>query len=147
MSINLKKVPLNFNYTLNSIPVNRKTSVKDLGVLIDTKLNFSGHIQTVKSKAMSLLGLLYRYSEIKDPQALRCYFTTIVLPVIAHCSPIWAMSAPSNLSAFKSLTNFFSSIVKYRVPHMRNMPTNTILTSLSIHNLPSVRLKTDVELI
>jgi hypothetical protein len=53
------------------------------------------------------------------------------------------MSAQSNLNTLNSITNFFSKIVKHRVPHLRDTPTESLLSSLSICNLSTLRLKTD----
>lgn len=145
LSISLKKPPVYFNYSINSSPLNRVSSVKDLGILTDHKLNFVDHIQAVKAKAMSLLGLLYRFTEIKDTRALQSDFSTVVLPIISFCSPIWSMAAPSNLNTLNSVAHFFGKIVRHRVPSLRNMSTDDILSSLSIRNLSTLRLQTDLK--
>jgi hypothetical protein len=89
ITLTLKK-PLTFNYTLNSTPSNRVTTMKDLCVLTDHKLNYFDHVQTVKNKAVSSLGLIYRFTEIKGPLALNSYYSThstILLPNLVHASP------------------------------------------------------------
>ena len=147
MTISAKKTPILFDYEIDSLPLNRVSSMKDLGIIVDHKLLFSEHIHAIKSKAMSLLGLLYRFIDITSTKALQSYFSSIVLPVITYCSPIWSMSASTNLATLNSVTTFFAKIVKYRNPILREAPTSTVLSSLSLPSLSRLRLQSDIKFI
>lgn len=117
---------------------------KDLGVIIDSKLQFHKHISKIKNHAMSLLGILYRFTDISDPSALSLYFSSFILPVLSYCSPIWSMSTPTHLSSLNRITNFFIRIVKSRVPSLRQASNTSILSALSLESLSVNRTKRDL---
>ena len=45
---------------INSIPIERKSVAKFLGVLVDDKLSWSQHITAIKSKMSRYIGILYK---------------------------------------------------------------------------------------
>ena len=51
---------LDFKVELDSVAVNRVTSVKYLGVHLDQFLDFSTHVDTIIKKAVAKLSFLYR---------------------------------------------------------------------------------------
>ena len=74
MTITLCQTSSNTPYILNGILLKSTTQQKDLGVTFDGKLCFREHTAKATKKAMSLLGILYRFTDIKDINALRTYF-------------------------------------------------------------------------
>ena len=101
-----------FNYNICGTILQRLHKVNDLGVIFDSKLLFADHIAAVRSKAMQMLGILYRFTDIRDVNALRLYYTSCVLPNIEYCSPVWSSAAESNLMTLNRVTSFFYYIVK-----------------------------------
>ncbi|GBM02759.1 hypothetical protein AVEN_40825-1 [Araneus ventricosus] len=53
-------IPLNHDYKINNLVSSRSNSVKDLGIIFDTKLDFSQDIDAMVSKAYRKLGILKR---------------------------------------------------------------------------------------
>lgn len=49
-----------FAYKVNDITLDRVTSINDLGVTIDNKLNFAEHITKTTAKAFAVLGFIRR---------------------------------------------------------------------------------------
>ena len=66
----LKLKPIILNYELSGSPLAKLKTVNDLGVTFDPKLIFLQHITKVHSKAMQMLGILYRFTDIRDPASL-----------------------------------------------------------------------------
>lgn len=99
---------------------------------MDSKLRFISHIKIIKSRAMKLLGLLYRFTEISQIDALSTYFKTIVMPTIEHCAPIWGMSAETNILKLNRVYNFFCAIVRNRIHTFSNVSNHDILARLNI---------------
>jgi len=89
---------------------------------------------------MRLLGLLYRFTEIKDRHSWSVFYKTFISPKIEYCSPIWNMASISNLSHIDSVLNFFLSIVKRRIPSGRSLSKPELLSLLGLH-VPSSRRK------
>ena len=144
LTASLKQQPVLFTYNFCGSPLSRLDLVNDLGVLFDPKLQFLHHITTVRSRAMQMLGMLYRFININDPKALKLYFTSIVLPIIEYCSPVWAMSAPTNLLLLNRVSSFFARIVRYRVYSMRHLSTPQIFERLGLQSLSVRRQRHDM---
>ena len=140
LTISLKKEPIIHAYKIGDKNISSVTSFRDLGVIIDSKLTFAEHINTITRTAMRKLGLLYRFTDINNPHTLSLFYKSYVAPSIEYCSPIWSMACPTHLKKLDSIMNFFLAIVSYRVPHLRTLPKNEVLMSLNIKP-PLVRNK------
>jgi hypothetical protein len=135
---------IKFNYLMNETPLTRLQEVEVLGITYDRKLLFSAHVDKIRSRAMQMLGILYRVTDITDEQALRAYFVTCVLPIIEYCSLIWSAAANTHLKSLDRVTTFFCNIVKYRVHEFRNLDKNAILPALKLNSLLAIRQKCDL---
>jgi hypothetical protein len=146
ISLSLREKNLvRFDYKLNDSVITRLNSINDLGVIFDSKLLFIEDIEKIKSKSMQLLGLLYRFTDIKSVNALRAYFINFVSPVLDYCSPIWSLACISNLNKLNCvLSFFFCNIVRKRVYRYREMSTMNILAALNIMPLHCRRHMTDL---
>ena len=58
-------------YTIGGVPLSVSNEEKDLGVLIDFKLNFDRHIGVKVNNANSLIGLIRSSFEYTDPQVFQ----------------------------------------------------------------------------
>ena len=75
-----------FNYEIKSIILTRSDFIKDLGVILDRKLQFHDHIDAIISKSMAMLGFLKRNSsEFSDPYTLRFLYVSLVRPHLRYC--------------------------------------------------------------
>ena len=144
LTVTLRPQPVTFDYTLSGSSLARLATVNDLGVTFDPKLLFVDHIIRVRSTALRLLGMLYRFTDIKDPAALKLFFTSIVLPIIEYCSPVWGMAAQTNLAMLSRVTSFFCRIVRRRVYSMHGLPSVKILANLGINTLSARRQCADL---
>ena len=79
----------NFIYTMYSIPLQVVEQHHYLGVLIDNKLLWTPHINSICNKANSLLGFLRRNLHQSPPHLKERAYQQIVLPSIEYCSTIW----------------------------------------------------------
>ena len=138
VTISLKKFPIKSAYFINDDAVSSVSSHKDLGVVIDSKLNFNDHITATSKSAMRLLGMLYRFTEIRDPSALSLFYKSFISPKIEFSSPIWSMATSTNLKRIDSVLHFFLAIVRHRVPSLRSLSKSSLLNFLKIQT-PSRR--------
>jgi hypothetical protein len=85
-----RKKNLSYEYQLCYTTVTRTSSIKDLGVLFDSKLHFHSHVEYVFSECMKLLGLIrsitYRFSSLECLYVL--YFTS-VMSKLECASAVW----------------------------------------------------------
>jgi hypothetical protein len=61
--------PIEFSYMLDGIILDRVDSIDDLGIIMDSKMSFTGHIDV--GRALATLGFMKRLScESNDPYTL-----------------------------------------------------------------------------
>ena len=65
------------------------TEEKDLGVIIDRKLNFSSDIATQVKKANKMMGLIRRSYPYLDITSFRYLFNSLVRPHLEYRISIW----------------------------------------------------------
>jgi hypothetical protein len=71
--------PIEFSYMLNSNILDRVDSINDLGVIMDSKMYFTGHIDVTVGKALAMLGFVKRLScEFWDPYTLKTLYVSLV---------------------------------------------------------------------
>ena len=84
-------------YTMNTghetIEIEKVSSEKDLGVIIDQSLNFSKHINEKVNKANRNLGIIFRTFTYMDHDMFRNLYKTIVRPQLEFatmvCTPLF----------------------------------------------------------
>lgn len=78
-------------YTLGGGDLVRVSTVRDLGIYIDSTLSFVDHIEYIINKAYKKLGFIQRYSkQFKDPYTYLHLYKTIVKPTLTYASEIWS---------------------------------------------------------
>lgn len=91
ISFGRKHSLVHFDYALGDEQLKRESTVKDLGVLIDSKLSFKDHIAYIIAKASSQLGFLFRFAKkFKDAYCLKSLYCSIVRPILEYSSVVWA---------------------------------------------------------
>ena len=78
LTISLKKNQIPSTYFIVDNHTAKISSQKGLGVVFDEKLLFPDHVTSVTNSFMRLLGLLYRFAEIKDVPLLSKYYTPFI---------------------------------------------------------------------
>ena len=95
----LKTKPITATYFVKNTALEHVNSIRDLGVILDTKLTFGPHIQKTIMKANRALGVLIRSFQVSTPRGhfntssiLASYFAH-VRSVLEYCSVIWGGAA------------------------------------------------------
>ncbi|GBN25854.1 hypothetical protein AVEN_252762-1 [Araneus ventricosus] len=90
LSYTRKSQPLNHVYKINDLVLSHSDSVTDLGIIFDTKLDFSQHINSMISKAYCGLGILKRKTRAFSSEiALKVSYYAHVRSSLEYCSIIW----------------------------------------------------------
>jgi hypothetical protein len=99
MKINIFKTNINyftcktngidFNYFVSDALIVRTDYVKDLGIMLDTKLHFHRHVDYLHSQALKLLisFIVYNFSSLK---CLKVVYITLILLKLEHASATWS---------------------------------------------------------
>ena len=96
------------NYFLGDRSVERVNSVVDLGVLLDSKLRFNLHIDSIINKAFNRLSCIKRFAkEFNDPYVTKLLFTSLVRPILEYASIIWCPSFSCDIIRIESVQKQF----------------------------------------
>ena len=77
-------------YEINGSLVQRKESIKDLGVIYDSKITFNDHVDSICSKARKMLGFVMRVGKnFRDPYTFTTLYNSIVRSHLEYASVIW----------------------------------------------------------
>ena len=85
-SLNLQ---LKADLYLNNVRLKSLSSVKDLGVTLDSKLLFDTHVEITVQKALKNLGYLLRVTkDFKNVKSLITLFNSLVRPILKHATTV-----------------------------------------------------------
>lgn len=77
------------NLHIDGTDIEQSKSIKLLGVLLDSELNFSEHITLVCKKASQQIGVLSRLRKLIPTYAKLQLYKAAILPHLTYCSIIW----------------------------------------------------------
>jgi hypothetical protein len=86
----LKKKPIVFNYTISNCVLNRVSSQRDLGIILDNRLNFVAHIDFIVKKANRMMGLVWRnFRNCKNEHVLPTLYCSLIRPQLEYCTVVF----------------------------------------------------------
>lgn len=79
-----------FNYNLNQQSLTRTDFVRDLGVIMDSKLLYDKHIDAITSKAFKMLGFIIRTTKhFKMAKSHKILYCSLVRSQLEYASQVW----------------------------------------------------------
>ena len=78
-------------------------SYKDLGVVVDDKLRFHGHVRKIVNSAGGLISELLRSTVCRDPKFMVQLFASHIRPIIDYCSCLWNVGWRGDKTLLESL--------------------------------------------
>jgi hypothetical protein len=91
VSFTRKTKPLLFDYKINGSILTRRESIRDLGVIFDSKLSFGEHIRTIAGTAFRALAFVLRAGrEFSDVATLKLLYITYVRFRLEYASLVWS---------------------------------------------------------
>ena len=102
-TMTLRRAPVQTKYFIGSTELEHVKEIRDLGVILDSKLTFSSHVDNIVKRANRGLGLLIRSfqsgsngSKFKRSALMAAYYAN-VRSILEYCSVIWAGAADSHM--------------------------------------------------
>ena len=90
ISFTRKHNPIVFEYALDGVPIPRVSCQKDLGVLLDAKLDYREHVSYIVAKASRQLGFIFRATKkFTDVYCLKALYCGLVRSTLEYCSVVW----------------------------------------------------------
>ena len=98
LTITRKVRPIDINYTMNEHVLEKVESFNDLGIIIDSKLNWHEHIRNKVGKANGMMGLVKRTLGFKAPmRAKKLLYESLVKSTLGYGSVIWNGASKMNM--------------------------------------------------
>ena len=140
--IGLKETP-EWEYEMNSeigkIKLKRVNEVKDLGVLVDTKLTFKNEIAARVKKANSIMGVVRRTFSYLDEKMFSLLFKALVRPHLEFSASVWTPFHRADIDRLEKVQRRATK----QVPGLRNLSYPERLERLQLPSLEFRRMRGD----
>jgi hypothetical protein len=90
---------------------------KDIGVTIDSKLNFEKHIQTQVNKANQIVGIIRKSFKYLDFKTFCLLFKSLVRPILEYASSVWNPYKTKDIEAIENVQRRATKML----PDMKNL--------------------------
>ena len=115
ITFTLRTAPVGFRYLIGGEELARNEQIRDLGVILDTKLTFGPHVDATMAKANRMLGLLMRSMQIArrrchmqlERKAMIAAYYAHIRSVIEYACVAWSGAAVTHLMRFERLQHRF----------------------------------------
>lgn len=116
MSFYRSRNPVNFNYLMNGVILENVALMRDLGVTLDTSLNFIVHMSNTISKAFQMLGFIRRCTvDFNDMVALKWLYCALVRSHLEYASCVWSPYYNVHRHALERVQHKFLKHAAYRM--------------------------------
>ena len=86
--------------TPNDLPIETKSNLKDLGVVMSIDCIFKQQISSMIQKAKNQISWILRAFKTRERRALLILYKSLVIPILEYCSVLWS---PSTVGLIQSL--------------------------------------------
>ena len=131
---------LKHTYTMGGTDLAVTSEEKDLGVLIDNKLNFRSHIKGIVSKANRVLGLIRIGFDCLDKEMFLNLYPVLVRPHLEYCVQVWSPRWNMDIKLVEGVQRRATKIV----PELKHLPYEERLKRLGLTTLEERRIRGDM---
>lgn len=124
-------------YSIDNICIPRNSEYKDLGIIVNSALNFRSHINITVSRAFSKLGLIKKLFVKRDTTSILKLYNAFVLPSIEYASIVWSPHSASHISNLERVQKSMCRLI----PRIHNMSYDDQIKSLGIFSLRVRRIR------
>ena len=94
---NKRKEDININ--IGGVRIKQSDQERFLGIIIDSKLNWTQHIKHLTTKVSRNAGILYKLKGLVPNSALKMIFNSFVQSHLYYCSTVWGLKSKNSLNA------------------------------------------------
>ena len=113
---------------------------KDLGVLVDDKLDFGNHIKDIVKKANRRLGLIKKGFDCLNKEMFMNLYPVMIRPLLEYCVQIWSPYKQGDIDLLEKVQRRATKIV----PELKNLSYDERLRSLNLTTLKERRIRGDM---
>ena len=113
---------------------------KDIGIIIDNKLNFQNHINKQVNKANQTLGLINRSFKYIDKDMFLQLFKSLVRPHLEYGSTVWSVANKKEAIIIENVQRRATRLIK----EIQHLSYGNILKHLGLPTLQYRRIRADI---
>ena len=98
-----RKITHRFEVKVGDVVLKQQTTVKYLGVILDQRMTWAPHIQSLQKRVASAVWALYQLKKVASQRTLRTVYHALIHSKLQYCISSWGAAAPSNLIKLTSL--------------------------------------------
>lgn len=122
ITFSLRKISIHADYYIKGVVIERIESIRDLGVILDTKLSFSAHFEYVSNKAHAMLAFVKRHCyKTFDTDIAKMLFYALVRSHLEFASQVWSPFSMKYIDAIESTQKQFIKFI-----HPNNSANNRL---------------------
>lgn len=108
---------IEFGYSIGSEPLERVESIRDLGVILDSKLRFNEHVNATTAKAFAALGFVRRNAScFKDIYALKALYCSLVRSILEYAVCVWSPQHTTHIIRIEKVQRSFIRFALRQLP-------------------------------
>lgn len=139
LSFSRRAKPIQFNYCINNVPLQRCVSFRDLGVTFDSQFSFNTHIENITSSSLKTLGFIIRSCHhFESLICLKLLYNTLVRSKLEYCSSIWSPRYNKYIVAIEYVQRKFAKYLWFKDQHVYPIRGISNLTLNAEYNLTSL---------
>ena len=100
-----------FSVTINESAIKRVSEFKYLGVILDERLSWNGHVKAIVSKAGRRVGVLGCVRHYMNFQSANAIYISMIRPILEYCAGVWACCGEVNSKSLEALQRRAGRIV------------------------------------
>lgn len=110
-----KQKPVLHNYKLGDNYLTRTQNIRDLGVIIDSKLTFNSHIDKIVNKSFKLLGFILRVAKpFRRPLTYKLLYNSYVRSRLEFASAVWSPHYQVHIDRIERVQKKFIKALEFR---------------------------------
>lgn len=138
MIFHSRKKPINHSYpaiNISGFTIERVTSTKFLGIILDDHLTWIPHIKHVALKVAKNIGVINKVKHIFPEKLLLSLYYTMVFPYLSYCNIAWASTFSTSLKKLVLLQKRIVRIITLSSYLAHTQPLFDQLKILNIFNI------------
>ena len=130
----------NFVFSLGDAKLPVVTSVKDLGVTVDSNLKYNHHISNIVAQAKRRAGLLFKCFRTRNAETMARAFKVYIRPLLEYASNIWSPIQTGLIEQIESVQRQFTK----RIDNLQSLSYPERLVELNLESLELRRVRADL---
>ena len=127
-------------YNMDGAELAKTVKEKDLGVLVESNLEFEQHIKNIVGRANRMLGLIRIGFTCLDQEVFMNLYPVLVRPLLEYCVQVWSPYKRKHVNLIERVQRRATKLV----PSLRDLPYEERLLRLKLTTLEERRARGDM---